>query len=374
MSDTIETGEPINIKATVEAVYAAIDAQEMDSTPRLDRKLATIRKVAAIEPIPNADKIELVHIDGWQCVAQKGTYKVGELVCYFEVDSFLPVQDCYEFLRKGCFRSSAHLGDGFRIKTMKMRGTLSQGLLMPLAEVLPDMVATDYMEGADLTETLGVKKWEPPPNKQLSGIAKGNFPHFIRKTDQERAQNCLASFKWKRDEEEWFYATLKLDGSSMTAYLKDDVFGVCSRNLDLLEDEGNTFWKVARKLKLEEKLRALGRNIAIQGELMGPGVQGNREQLPDHDLYVFNIWDIDNQTYLPHPQMVELLMAHVQGVNTVPYLFPMQPLKNTIEELLAVANRKSLNHAVAEGIVLQSGTDPNVSFKVINNEFLLSEK
>jgi len=357
------------------------DVGHIGYVTRPERKLATIRRVAAIEPIPNADKIELIHIDGWQCVAQKDTYKVNDLVCYFEVDSFLPVWDCYEFLRKGCFRSTPHLGDGFRIKTMKMRGTLSQGLLMPIAEVLPGIDMATIEVGDDLTEVLGIKKWEAPPNKQLSGIAKGNFPDFIRKTDQERAQNCLADLKWKRDEEEWFHATIKLDGSSMTVYLKDGEFGVCSRNLDLLEDDSNTFWKVARKLHLEEKLRAIGRNLAIQGELMGPGVQGNREKLPDHSMYVFNVWDIDNQTYLTHTEMTMLLaneeikrMADTPGVRVVPYLFPTQPLKHTIEELLALADRKSLNHDVAEGVVFQSSTDPNVSFKVINNAFLLTEE
>jgi len=236
-------------------------------------------------------------------------------------------------------------------------------------------VEVPYLEGADCTEYIGVKKWEVPLSPQLAGTAKGNFPSFIRKTDQERIQNCYGDLV-KTHKDTSFEATLKLDGSSMTVYFNGGQFGVCSRNLDLKETEDNTFWKVARKLKLEEALRSYGRNIALQGELMGPGVQGNREQLPDHDFYLFDVWDIDGQCYIPPwklPEVVLDLYEFGSVINTVPYVNRISPFDFTLDALINMSDIKSLNHPVAEGIVYRSMVD-GVSFKVINNKFLLQEK
>ena len=235
--------------------------------------------------------------------------------------------------------------------------------------------AIEIVEGLDVTDFIGVKKWETPVPAQLAGTAKGNFPSFIRKTDQERIQNCYGDLI-KTHKNTLFEATLKLDGSSMTVYLNDGQFGVCSCNLDLKETEDNTFWKVARKLKLEEALRSYGRNIALQGELMGPGVQGNREQLPDHDFYLFDVWNIEQQCYLSPMEMSDVvydLESHGAAIKTVPNLGQSVPLSLTLDQLIEHSDIKSLNHPVAEGIVYRSMTD-DVSFKVINNKFLLQEK
>lgn len=355
------------------------------------RKLASIRRIAEIKPIEGADAIEAVRVDGWWCVSKKDEFKVNDLCVYFEVDSFLPVRPEFEFLRKACFKSTRHLGDGFRLKTIKLRGQVSQGLALPL-EILTSFGdyyksfvhpnswenatgRVNHEEGADATDYIGVKKWEVPLSPQLSGTAKGNFPSFIRKTDQERIQNCYGNLI-KTHKNTLFEASLKLDGSSMTVYLNDGQFGVCSRNLELKETEDNTFWKVARKLKLEEALRAYGRNIALQGELMGPGIQGNREQLPDHDFYLFDVWDINQQYYIPYwklPGVALDLYEFGSSVKTVPILGAWYPFALSLEELINKSDIKSLNHPVAEGIVYRSITD-DVTFKVINNKFLLQEK
>ena len=355
------------------------------------RKLASIRRIAEIKPIEGADAIEAVRVDGWWCVTKKGEFKVNDLCTYFEVDSFLPVRPEFEFLRKACFKSTKHLGDGFRLKTIKLRGQVSQGLALPITilssfgdyykGIVPPnhwsngTISVKYIEGEDVTDFIGVKKWEAPLPAQLAGVARGNFPSFIRKTDQERIQNCYGDLV-KTHKDVQFEATLKLDGSSMTVYLNDGQFGVCSRNLDLKETEDNTFWKVARKLKLEEALRSYGRNIALQGELMGPGVQCNREQLPDHDFYLFDVWNIDGQCYIPPwklPEVVLDLYEFGSVIKTVPNLGQSVPLGLNLDQLIEKSDIKSLNHPVAEGIVYRSMTD-GVSFKVINNKFLLQEK
>src|ERR1019366_5080337 len=150
---------------------------------------------------------------------------------------------------------------------------------------------------ADFASMLGVIKWEPYISPQLGGQVATSFPYQIHKTDQERLQNIFYVVK-SRDPNEIYEVTEKIDGSSGTIYFNNEVFGVCSRNWELYNTENNSFWKVARKYKLEEKLKILGRNIAIQGELCGPGVQMNKLHLSEIDLYVFDIWNIDTQSYL----------------------------------------------------------------------------
>lgn len=341
------------------------------------RKLASIRRVAEIKPIDGADAIEAIRVDGWWCVSKKGEFQVDDLCVYFEIDSFLPVRPEFEFLRKSCFRSTKNLGDGFRLKTVKLRGQVSQGLCLPIYPFFSNVMSIE--EGADVTEILGVQKWEVPLPAQLAGTVKGNFPSFIRKTDQERIQNCYNDLveKYKDD---LFEATLKLDGSSMTVYYNNGEFGVCSRNLELKETDGNTYWKVARNYKFEEVMREYGKNIAIQGELMGPGIQGNREKLHYHDFYVFDIWHIDEQCYLGSVEKHDILMDledFMDGVviKDVPFVgYDHYLQKFSIEELLKMSEIKSLNNPIAEGIVYRSLEHPEVSFKVINNQFLIKEE
>jgi RNA ligase (TIGR02306 family) len=353
------------------------------------RKLASIRRISEIKPIDGADAIEAVRVDGWWVVSKKGEFKVDDMCVYFEVDSFLPVRPEFEFLRKACFRSTRHLGDGFRLKTIKLRGQISQGLVLPLDTIatldgrfyqwyLPNASdSNDYLkEGDDVTEFLGVQKWELPLSPQLAGKAKGNFPSFLKKTDQERIQNCYGQMQ-RDHSNKLFEATLKLDGSSMTVYLKDGVFGVCSRNLDLQETEDNTFWKVARKNKFEEMLRAYGKNVAIQGELMGPGIQGNRENLPDHEFFLFDVWDIDRHEYytvMERLDFVEDCRDLGFTIRVVPYLGLHAIMTHTLDGILAMSEVESISHPVAEGVVYRSYEDGSVSFKAINNKFLLQEK
>jgi len=339
----------------------------------MERKLASIRKISDLRPIEGADKIELATIDGWKVVVAKDVnHKVGDLIVYCEVDSFLPIEPEFEFLRKSSYKKMADGNEGFRLKTIKLRGQISQGLIVPLDVLLKCGVSSDDVyEGLDVTGTLGIVKYEPPIPAQLSGLVKGNFPSFLKKTDEERVQNLTKEYAiYSLDK---FYVTEKLDGSSVTYYVKDGVFGVCSRNLDLLEDENNSMWKFAIESGLRDRLVGLEKNLAVQGEIIGEGIQGNPYQRIGQTVRIFNGFDIDKYDYLSLSELIELVK--VLEVKTVPILDLGFTLPDTIDELLLTAEGKSMLNIKTEreGIVIRSH-DRKISFKAISNKFLLNEK
>jgi len=335
----------------------------------MERKLASIQVIRDIRPIEGADAIELAIINDWQVVIAKSVgHQVGDPVIYCEIDSFLPMREEFEFLRKSSYRKMDNL-EGFRLRTIKLRGQISQGLIIPMS-IFGEFGWTAY-EGLDVTERLGIIKYEPPIPAELAGKVKGNFPSFIPKTDEERIQNLTDEYEnWKTQP---FYVTEKLDGSSATYYFRDGEFGVCSRNLDLEETEGNTFWKIARELKLEEWLGTQTINYAIQGELIGEGIQGNPYRIKGQTVRFFNAFNIDKYEYLSLEEFESLISS--MKLETVPILDRSFGLPNTIEELLNYADKKSeLNNQFdREGVVIRS-IDRKISFKVISNKFLLNEK
>ena len=349
----------------------------------MERKLATIRKIKEINPIEGADAIELAVVDGWQVVVAKNVgHQVGDLVVYCEIDSFLPIEPEFEFLRKSSYKK---MGDqeGFRLKTIKLRGQISQGLILPYSVIPIAQFATaaDLPEGMDVSEMLGIVKYEPPIPAQLAGKVKGSFPSFLRKTDEERIQNLEKEYtEWTLSSKHQFYATEKLDGSSFTCYIKNGEFGVCSRNMDLLETEDNTFWAVARKLDLENKLRSFGKNICFQGEMVGSGIQGNHYNMKDQTVFFYNIFLIDEREYVGYDEFRNMLfdldLACVP-VLSYPFNFPAdsEAAFPTVSALLRSAEGKSvLNDKVErEGLVIRS-MDRTISFKVISNKFLLGSK
>jgi len=338
----------------------------------MERKLASIRRISDIQPIEGADMIELAIVDGWKVVVAKDVgHKIGDMVIYCEIDSFLPIREEFEFLRKSSFKK---MGDqeGFRLKTIKLRGQVSQGLILPMSVFA--LYPSNPTEGDDVTEALDIVKYEPPIPAELAGKVKGLFPSFIRKTDEERVQNLATEYDgWRLQSQNQFYVTEKLDGSSATFYYNDGVFGVCSRNLELLETEGNTFWKVARELDLENKLQKLNSNICLQGELIGEGIQGNPYKIKGQTVRFFNIFDIDNQEYYGLPNF--LITLDVLELESVPVLDRNFQLPESVDELLKYADKKSeLNpNFDREGVVIRS-LDRKISFKAISNKFLLNEK
>lgn len=338
------------------------------------RHLATLQKVLEVTPIEGADKIECLSIKGWKVVAKKGEFKVGDLIVYCEVDSVLPECPEFEFLRKA----------SFRIKTIRLKGQVSQGIVFPLS-VLPVLsfehhsegldveVTASYGEGQDVTDLLGIIKYEPYVPAQLAGLTKGNFPEFLRKTDEERVQNITELLEKYKGLE--MYMTEKVDGSSMTVYLNNGEFGVCSRNLDLKETEDNTFWKTARALRIEQALRGCG-NYAIQGELIGMGVQGNKYNMGGVEFRVFNVYDIDAHKYLDFEDF-KRFVASVR-LETVPML-GTTILNHTTDQILELAKGYSVlnKNALREGVVFRPLVEMHdsflgrLSFKGINSDFLL---
>ena len=345
------------------------------------RKLASVRKIEEIRPIEGADRIVAYRVDGWWVIDQVGRYEVNDLVIYCEIDSFIPTEIAPFLTKPGRFPKEYNGVKGERLKTVRLRGALSQGLLLPLDVVGWDFAVrmeVDDPVGLDVTELLGIQKWEAPVNAQLAGVARGNFPSFIPKTDQERIQNCWKHVLMHMDEV--FEVTQKLDGSSCTVYYNRHPeygadFGVCSRNLELKEDPNNSFWKVALRYDLPNKMEALGLNIAIQMELMGPGIQGNPEKLSDVDLFVFDIYDINTSRYLSSMERLEICVKI--GLRHVPIIgyYKVENIGITVEELLKAAegpSQMSVN-PVREGLVFKS-TETQFSFKCISNAFLLGEK
>lgn len=339
------------------------------------RKLATIRKIDALDAIPNADAIEVATVDGWKVVVKKNEFKVGEYVVYIEIDSWVPYE-LAPFLSKGKEPREFNGVKGERLRTIKLRGQISQGLVLPRQVALDKIGEIEI--GMDVSDLLGIQKWEAPLPRQLVGQAKGYFPPFIPKTDQERIQNC---FKEVKTHTEPFEVTIKLDGSSMTVYHNNGEVGICSRNLELKineENKDNTFIRLATSSGILDALKKIGRNIAIQGELMGPGIQGNRENLQDFRFYTFDIFDIDKQKYLLPEERYKIQYnifssgVDVNKITVVPILELERNLNdfNSVEDFLSYAEGESIVNPVREGVVFKSHIS-DFSFKAISNSYLL---
>lgn len=340
------------------------------------RKLATIRKIDALRPIPDADAIECAVVGGWTAVVKKGEFKAGDLAVYCEIDSWIP-HALAPFLSKG---KEPRVFDGIageRLRTMKLRGQLSQGLLLPLKELYGLLQGlNNHFEGQDVSENLGIVKYEAPIPVQLAGEVKGMFPGWIQKTDQERIQNLKEELDYWLGEQHAWEVTEKLDGSSMTVYLRDGEFGVCSRNLELKPSETNSLWKVAIRNDLELKLRRANRNLALQGELIGEGIQGNPYKIKGQEFFLFDIYDIDTSKYLTPAERKAFVEEH--NIKHVPVLAFGAELGdtlgiNSIDGILRFAEGKSVMGMIGcerEGLVFKSKA-MQCSFKAISNKFLL---
>lgn len=342
-----------------------------------ERKLVTKRIISSIEPIPNADNIEVAKVDGWKVIVRKNDFKVGQECLYFEIDSFLPDGvPAWQFLVD---KSSIIFNDekGHVLRTIKLRNQISQGLILPVDSVTNDDISKVF-------------KYEKEIPASLKGLIKGKFPHFIPKTYQERCQNIVDEIL--NDYSTEYYVTIKMDGRSFTAYSHNGKVGVCSRNLEfkLEGNDDNLYVKMFMGSGLSEKLATLG-NYAIQGELIGPGIRGNKEKLSNNQLFIFDIFDIDNQKYLLPIELHEFWNKHLKDLKKV-HLVPIPTdgifkyanilsLKSfekltgeklTIEKLLELAEGPSFKHKTREGLVFKA-MDKNFSFKVISNLFLLKE-
>lgn len=326
------------------------------------RKLVTIRRISEIHSIIDADLIERAKIDGWNVVVKKGEFIAGDLCVYGEIDSVFPVDDeRFAFL------------EGKRLKTKKMRGVVSQGIAFPLS-ILGNL---SVKEGDEITKILGVTKYEPPPPKSME--AKGEFPWFIPKTDAERVQNLVSELTENLGKNA--FVTEKLDGSSITIFARffESAWqtGICSRNLELKVEVENHFTATVKRLAVIEKLQEFcktnNRSLALQGELIGVGMQGNKYKLAETTIRFFNVFDIAEQKQLTPNEFVEII--NQLDFETVPILEKNYILHEDIEHYLFEAEGKSvLNPATErEGIIYRT-TENNFSFKAISNRFLLKNE
>jgi len=368
----------------------------------MDRKLASIQKIISVEPIENADAIECVTVLGWHCVAKKDEFKPDDLCVYCEVDSIMPhTNPEFKFLEER----------KYRIKTIKLRGQISQGICFPIS-ILPPNV--NILEGKDVTEILEITKYDPEKGKGNVGLFKRikrrqrSFPTFIPKTDEVRIQSVPKVLV--RKAEEVCAVTEKLDGASTTVWVKDGKFGVASRNLTVTETKGNvllqsilTFigeklkikkllkyrntWNgygannkyiaTAKQLSLEEKLKNLDLNIALQGELVGPAIQDNRYNLKEYEIYWYNVYNIDTGKYLSSEAASDIVEN--LGLKYVPNLGKITLGEYCVDSLVKFSKGKSIlnNKTQREGVVIRGSngcTDEQLgrlSFKVINPEYLL---
>jgi len=328
------------------------------------RKLASIRKILDINPIPNADNIEVVTIDGWKVVTKKGEFHIGDLCVYCEIDSFLPIKPEFEFLRNSSYKKLNDGTEGFRLKTIKLKGQISQGLCLPTS-----ILSSVYSEGDDVTDLLNIKLFEPELPAQLSGRILGLFPSFIPKTDEERIQNYKKYLKKFTK----FYITEKIDGTSLTIYHRDGVLGVCSRNLELdLTYKNNSYINTCTRYDLFNKLKHYSKNIALQGELVGPGIQKNRYKLNNTEIYFFTAYNIDKGEYFDFETFKTLLKEF--NLKSVPIL--SEEFIYNDQDLLSMADGNSILNAnlKREGLVFRSVSLPKISFKSISNKFLLSSE
>lgn len=356
------------------------------------RKLVTIRKISDLTPIEGADAIETATIDGWKVVVKKGDFEIGEHCVYFEIDSFLPDGNvAWQFLvDKSPSTQDGKLGH--RLRTVRLRGQVSQGLVLNFdafdLATEPKILEAIDLGQTDFSQLLGVVKWDPPIPAELQGQVEGLMPSNIRKTDQERCQNVVAEFF--SNPEARYEVSIKLDGTSVTYYCDDGKIGVCGRNYEFkinAENQNNTMIRIMRESKLDEVLKhfqSLGINYAIQGELMGPGIQKNRENLKHHVFYIFDIQNLTTGEYLTADErdqatskIVNTMISNTTGdriISAVPILAYDTTLAElgitNIDELLNFAEGPSLNNPVREGLVFKR-MDGKFSFKAISNKFLL---
>lgn len=345
------------------------------------RKLASIQRIWKIEPIDGADRIELAHVLGWQCVVNKGQFQEMDLAVYFEVDSFLPVAPEFEFLQASSYRKTDIMGEGFRLRTMKFRGQISQGLLLPVRvfPVIPD----DVELGTDVTELLGVKKWEIEERITTGGTMIGTLPYDIPHTDETRVQaepGLIQEFAGLE-----YYFSTKMDGSSHSVGIDENGFHVTGHNYEYKDDGNSPFYELVKSTDLRAKMEAFAADhnlssFTIQGELCAPGIQKNLLKLTKPAWYVFTVRENGKRVSLN--RMLEVCATlglenvPIEEVGTdLPAKYP------TVEALLERADGNYPKGGKKEGIVIRP-TEPvycelisaALSMKVVSNKYLLKNE
>ena len=345
------------------------------------RKLASIQRIWKIEPIDGADRIELAFVLGWQCVVNKGQFKPMDLAVYFEIDSFLPIKPEYEFLRGSSYRKTEVMGEGFRLRTMRFRGQTSQGLLLPIGTF--DEISEDIELGTDVSDVLGVRKWEIEERITTGGTMIGTLPYDVPHTDETRVQaepDLIREFQGLQ-----YYISTKMDGSSHSVSIDERGFHVTGHNYEYKDDGKSPFYELVKQRDIERKMKEFMhdngiRLLTIQGELCAPGIQKNRLKLLKPEWYVFTVRVDGKRVGLERMLDLcsELDLEHVpiEEVDTdLPSKYP------TVDALLERADGDYPKGGKKEGIVVRP-TEPvyskivsgSLSMKVVSNKYLLKNQ
>lgn len=349
------------------------------------RKLASVQVIWKIEEIEGADRIELAHVLGWQCVVNKGQFQPMDRAVYFEIDSFLPICDEFEFLRTSSYRKTDIMGEGFRLKTMRFRGQISQGLLLPVS--LFPSIPKEVEVGEDVSDLLGIRKWEIEERITTGGTAIGNLPYDIPHTDETRVQEnpeLIQAFAGLE-----YYISTKMDGSSHSIGIDENGFHVTGHNYEYKDDGVSSFYNLVNQRGYKETFeRYVTENhldtLTVQGELCAPGIQQNRLRLSKPEWFVFTVRVNGKRVGLDEM----LLICNELGLITVPIEergFDLPSKYPTVESLLERADGEYMTEGRSvgkkEGIVIrpvQPVFSPlisaSLSMKVVSNKYLLKNE
>ncbi|EGG17412.1 hypothetical protein DFA_08407 [Cavenderia fasciculata] len=403
------------ITTTTTSSTTEVDGEDNEDLLEVsDRQLAYVHKIIDLEPIVGADVIEIATVLGWRVIVKKGLYKVGDLVVYVEIDSLLPPWNY--------FISDRLDKCNFKIKTIKMRGQLSQGYCIPIKELLnhphkqlkavyheeenidsgvKEIHRVDREEtvlkieiGSNVTEFIGIKKIQDHHGgggggnnifKRIKSNGMSPFPSFLVKSDQPRIQNLPHYMETYEDVE--FEVTEKLEGSSITAYHNNGKTGICSRNYELKHTtetaESEIFTTLVGRLDILKRLEEAKINVALQGEIIGPKIQGNIYGLPETQYKVYDIYLIDSNRYATQPERVDIMntIGLKWDDHGVPFLGVHKIGGKKLSDILDMANgfsqlKGSKPKVLREGIVFKSNTlrhDRVIHFKSISNQYLLKK-
>lgn len=345
------------------------------------RKLASIQKIWDVLPIEGADKIELVKVEGWQCVANKGQFKKGDLGVYFEIDSFLPIRPEFEFLRTSSYKKTNIMGEGFKLRSMQFRGQLSQGLVLPLS--MFSEIPSEAKIGDDVTEILGIKKWEIEERATTGGNVIGLLPYDIPRSDETRVQSEPDLIKAFAGLE--YYISTKMDGSSHSLGIDEDGFHVTGHNYEYKDDGSSSFYEFIKQRGYREVMEKYYTNnglktLTIQGEFCAPGIQKNPLRLTKPEWYVFTICINGKRVGLYEMQS----LCETLGMPTVPIEevdIDLPSKYPTVDALLERADGNYSTGGRKEGIVVRP-TEPvyneiiggPLSMKVVSNKYLLKQE
>lgn len=352
------------------------------------RQLASIAKIKSSVPVKDTDRLNVTRMEGkgWNVITGRNEFKPGDLVVYFEIDSCLPIEDRYAFLKDRCLKNYREgetiIKSVYRIRSMKLRGIYSQGLILPLSS-FPEI--KDPKEGDDVTELLQVELFGDleqrlNPSYRISGEMMGDFPAWLEKTDEERIQNLVELFENEGVRSTEFEVTEKYDGASGTfVYAPEfsaDPFFVCSRNIRLKDTEDNVFWTISRKYGIQEKLKKIyeekGVSYAIQGEVVGPGINSNRDKYEAVDFFVFRIKNVTENRWLTPEERytlcAELGLNHVLVIDKAMKVFERF---HSVDEILDYVEGRTQKGNEREGMVFKSLPAGSLSFKAVSNKYLL---